>query len=292
MDPLTGSLDDISFERVAPWQRVLKAALVNPLANHLPPGLFRAVLRLSKSELARSNWDDPGGWRSMVISYDGQPRQIADKILVKAGAIPMALRNRRKLAARVLARLIDDAEAEPVHVLCVGAGPGRIIMDAMQQSSREARATLVDLNSDPFDHGREQARAEGLEDKLHFVRCDVRDGLGGVLNYPPDIVKMIGICEYLEDAQIVDLTRTVAKVMPAGAPIVLNSLSESHGTDRFFRRVFGLHMIHRSPEQLEALMDRAGFGQFVAYPEPLGVYQVLAGRRSDQPVPIDQKGPA
>jgi len=67
--------------------------------------------------------------------------------------------------------------------------------------------------------------------------------------------------------------------MPPGTAIVLNSLSKAHGNDRFFRRVFGLHMTHRTPLQLQELFAGAGFGQFVATPEPLGVYHVIVGRR-------------
>jgi hypothetical protein len=67
--------------------------------------------------------------------------------------------------------------------------------------------------------------------------------------------------------------------MPQGSWIVLNSLSKAHNTDLFFRRVFGLHMNHRSVEHLQGLMAAAGFGDFVSIPEPLGVYHVVVGRR-------------
>ena len=92
---------------------------------------------------------------------------------------------------------------------------------------------------------------------------------------------MLGICEYLTDEQITDIVHAVAGVMPPRSAVILNSLSMAHGTDRFFRRVFGLHMAHRAPEQIEDLMRPAGFGDFVSIPEPLGVYHVLVGRRGD-----------
>jgi len=68
--------------------------------------------------------------------------------------------------------------------------------------------------------------------------------------------------------------------MPRGASIVSNSLSEAHGTDRFFRRVFGLHMVHRSPDHLRELMSAAGFSDFTRFAEPLGVYHVIVGRKA------------
>ncbi|MCK4601848.1 MAG: class I SAM-dependent methyltransferase family protein, partial [Phycisphaerae bacterium] len=224
------------------------------------------------------NWADPGGWRSMVISYDGQPKQIVDRILVGAGAVPMALRNRRLLGGRLLTRLIEKCDHEPVHVLCLGAGPGRIIIDALSQARRDAYATLVDLNPDAFDYGRQLASQAGLSEKVSFHEGDVRD-VKDHLSRPVDLVKMLGICEYLGDAQIVDIVGTLAEVMPAGASIVFNSLSKKHGTDRFFRRVFALNMIHRSPPQLQELIRAAGFGDFVSIPEPMGVYHVIVALR-------------
>ena len=271
-------ISDIEFERHGPCRRAFRAAVANPLANYLPARLLKAVLRLTKSELAASNWTDPGGWRSMVISYDGKPSQIADRILVGSGAMATALRNRRRLAGRMLASLIDEAGRPDVHVLCLGAGPGRIIIDALCQASSPAHATLVDLNPAAFEYGCRLAAEAGVIDRVRFVTGDVRD-IDSLLDTPPDIVKMLGICEYIEDDILLGIVRAVAEVMPPAAPIVFNSLSRAHGTERFFRRVFGLNMIHRSPGQLREMMAQAGFGDFVSIPEPLGVYHVLVGRR-------------
>ncbi|MGB2821884.1 MAG: class I SAM-dependent methyltransferase family protein [Phycisphaerae bacterium] len=269
---------DIEFERHGTAMRLLKAIVVNPLANYLPAAWLKGALRFGKSQMAAANWEDPGGWRSMVLSYDPHPRQVADKILVATGTMAMALRNRKRLAARVIARLIDDSLDDPVHVLCLGAGPGHVITDAMVQARKRAVATLVDLNSDAFEHGRQLAQRKGVADRVRFVEGDVRE-VRRMLAHPPDMVKMLGICEYLSDEQIADIARAVAEVMPPGAPLVLNSLSKAHRTDRFFRRVFGLHMNHRSPEHLQRLIAGAGFGDFISIPEPLGVYHVVVGRR-------------
>jgi hypothetical protein len=148
----------------------------------------------------------------------------------------------------------------------------------MLRSGRPSRATQVDLSGAAFEYGRRVAREKGLDGRVRYVQGDARD-LGGMLDSPPDIVKMIGLCEYLPDGPLGVVARAIAAVTAAGAPVVLNSLSRAHGTDRFFRRVFGLHMIHRSPAELTALLAAEGFGDFVSIPEPLGVYHVITGRR-------------
>ncbi len=271
-------VSDIEFERHGALRRTIKVALINPFANYMPAKILKALLRFGGSELAAANWDDPGGWRSMVISYDGQPKQIADKIMVGGGTMSVALRNRKRLASRVLARLIDATDRTPVHVLCLGAGPGQIIMDAMTHAKRKSVATLVDLSSDAFAYGRKQAARRGLGEMVSFIQADVRN-IGELLDHSPDVVKMLGICEYLTDEQIVDIAGAAAETMSDGTSIVFNSLSKAHGNDRFFRRVFGLHMTHRTPDELQALMHRAGFADFKSFCEPLGVYHVIVGRR-------------
>ena len=115
--------EKLAMERHSPLRRTIKACLINPLANYLPAALTRSILRFTKSELAAANWKDPGGWRSMVISYEGKPHKLADRVLVGSGTMPMALRNRRRLAAAVLAHLIDEAPAPNVHVLCLARAP-------------------------------------------------------------------------------------------------------------------------------------------------------------------------
>ena len=272
-------LSQIEFERSSGLLRAIRAAVFNPFANFLPSKLMRAALRFGKSELAMSNWKDPGGWRSMVISYNGQPTQVADKLLVGAGTMSRALRNRRRLAAAVLARLIDASPRQPAHVLCLGAGPGHIISDALCKARPDATATLVDLSSDAFDYGRELARKLGLSDRIKFVLGDARN-IKTMLAQPPDIVKLLGLCEYLTDEQIASIVRAAAEVMPPGATIVTNSLSMAHGTDRFFRRVFGLNMIYRDEQQMKDLLAPCGFGDFQVLPEPLGVYTVIVGRKA------------
>ena len=268
---------DIEFERLNAVVRAIKKIFINPLANYLPADWVKTWLRRGRSELALSNWRDPGGWRSMVISYDGNPQKTWDRILVGGGTIPMALRNRKRLAARLIARLIEQADHDSGHVLCLGAGPGHIITDAMTQTTKHCHATLVDLSSDAFDYGRELARKKGLIDRVRFIQGDVRD-VKDMLEDRVDLVKMIGICEYLEDDQVASIAHALRNVMPPGASIVFNSISKRHGTDRFFRRVFGLHMIHRSPRRLQELISPAGFNDFAVFPEPLGVYKVVVGK--------------
>ena len=166
---------DVAFERFSPARRLLRRVLVNPLANYAPAGVFKALLHLGKSELAAANWANPGDWKSMVISYHSHCRQIADRILVSAGAMPMALRNRKRLASLIIADLLERSGSPSPHVLSLGGGPGWIIMDALSQAPPAAHATLVDLSAEAIAFGRRMAEQRGMLDRARFVQADAHD---------------------------------------------------------------------------------------------------------------------
>lgn len=282
-------IEEIEFERLSLLAKVAKKLVVNPLANRLPVSWWKDWLGEGSSDLAQANWDNPGGWRSMVISYKGKPEKLWDRLLINGGAIPMALRNRRKLAGRLIAGLIDNSDQEPVHVLCLGAGPGMITADALAMAKRSADATLVDISSDAFEFGRQHAAEMNLRDRMTFIEGDVRD-VAPQIDKRVSIVKTIGIFEYISDEEIVNIAQALRRVMPVGSTIVFNSISLRHGTDPFFRRVFGLHMNHRSPEQIQGLLAPAGFERFEVFPEPLGVYSVVVGHMGRKSLHTDPAG--
>ena len=260
---------------------LLKKGIAEPLTNWvLPASLIRWMLRLTRSEMAQASWADPGGWKSMILSYrDDVPPQIADRLLVKLGSMPMALRNRRKLATEILARLIAERAGKRTNIVCLGAGPGMIVLDAMTRSAHgDCHAVMIDLNSDSFTFGRQLATEKKLIDRVRWIHGDVTH-YRQLCDVEPHLVKMIGICEYLPDAVLRDITRAIADVMPAGGYLVANSLTRRHGSDRFFRRVFDLHMVHRSVEQMKSLLAPAGLEIEHVLTEPLGVYDVLVCRK-------------
>ncbi len=265
------------FEQHGPVKRAMKKCVTNPMINWvLPAGFLRWMLRVAKSEMAEASWSDAGGWKSMVLSYsEEKPPQIADRFLTKLGTMPAALRNRRKVVTELLARMIREREGQATNVVCLGAGPGMAILPAMEQAAHpDCHAWMIDLNPDSFDFGRELAADKGLADRVRFIEGDVthyRD----LVDATPHIVKMIGIIEYLPDETVLDIIDAIGAVMPPGGRLVANSLTYRHGTDRFFRRVFDLHMIHRPADRVREMLATGGLETVETLTEPLGVYDIL-----------------
>ncbi|MDD4889587.1 MAG: class I SAM-dependent methyltransferase family protein [Phycisphaerae bacterium] len=278
----TDGLTQLDYERIGPVGKVFKKAVTDPLVNFvLPSGFIRWVLRITKSEMAEASWSDPGGWKSMVLSYrDDMPPQIADRFLIKLGSMPIALRNRRKLCVEIMSRMIRDRAGQRTNIVCLGAGPGMIVLDAMDRSEhKDCHAYLMDLNPDSFEFGRDLAKSKELDARVQFIHGNVKD-YRTLCPAQPHIVKMIGILEYLPDAIVSDIVKAISEVMPPGGQLIANSLTRRHGTDRFFRRVFDLHMIHRSADCVRKLLADSGIATDHVFTEPLGVYDVLVCRKN------------
>jgi len=268
----------LGLEALSPLPRAFKTAVINPFANYMPAGLIRRCsLRQERTgpgqlerprrlaehgrqlqrQMPSDRRQDPGQWRHHA---DGaaQPQTL--------GSTPVSRSDR--FGARV---------GRPEGACSVfGAGPGQIILDALAQARREAHATLVDLSADAFEYGMSLARQRGLDSRVRYIQADVRD-LPSYLDRPPHVVKMMGILEYLTDEQILQ----IAGATPHHARFDRHRLQlavHGHGTDRFFRRVFGLHMTYRSPEHVHASWPRPGSDNSRSIRNPW-VFHVIVGRK-------------
>jgi SAM-dependent methyltransferase len=215
-----------------------------------------------------------------VLSYrEEKPPQVADRLLIKLGSVPIALRNRKRLVVEIFTRILNAREGQTTNIVALGAGPGLNTLEAMARSGHpDAHAWMIDLNPDSFDYGREQAEQLGIRDRVKYVEGDVTD-YRKLIDAQPHLVEMIGICEYLPDETVIDIARAIGDVMPSGCYLVANSISYRHGTDRFFRRVFDLNMAHRTPKRISEMLAEGGIETLHVVPEPLGVYHVLICRK-------------
>ena len=273
---------DEEFERISGFKKTLKTVFVNPWINHLiPRRMLKDFLKNSKCRLLRRSFKDPGGWKSMCVAYENnRPLGLIDKIVCEMGMFPMGLRNRKRLVSGIMAGLFDSYPAhEIVNVVEVGAGCGHNVQEAMRRCRhKNVHAYCIDLADEAFGYGRYMARNYGHADRINFIAGDVLD-IDQLIEVKPNVVTTIGILEYLTDEQILEILRVLHGEMPEGASIVANSIYNNHGTDRFLRTILNLHIIYRTTEDVERLMEMAGFSDFSVEEEPLGVYTIITGHK-------------
>lgn len=284
MAPLAINTENLNFETISPLSKLVKKFLVNPMINHvLPADFMKFFLSRSQSPLLKECLVRPGSWMSMELSYDPPPKckDWMDFLVMRWGAMPMALRNRKKLVSRILADLIEQYGAKGhVKVLGIGAGPSRNLLSAVILSGhKDVSATCIDLDADAFAFGREIWKESGLpEDAIVFLEGDAAD-LTRKIHIVPQIVKLVGILEYLDDASLERLLGVAYECLEDGGSLVTHSIVPAHGVDPFMRRVFNLHLRYRTTEQILEKLSKTGFGDFQTYSEPIGVYTIVIARK-------------
>ena len=274
------------FEAPSILQR-LGFFLTNPGKNYLIPcSLLRALLKTSRSPLIAESFLRPGGWRSMEIVYkNAPPVDWLDRQALLDNPITMAARNRRKIVVERLTRLIRQHDSvDNVILLGIGAGPGRLLQTAMYDANvnpSRMTAYLIDLDKDAFPFGQTLAANFGLLDRVQFIQGDARrvqDSLPGV---GVNIVKLVGIIEYLNDAQLVEMLSALRTVMVPGGSLVTHGFVDNYGTGRFFARVFGLQHHQRNAEYLSNILARNGFRVIECEYESTGIHPIITAARVD-----------
>jgi len=271
---------DEAFERISLGSRILKALLINPMINYLiPRKTLRNFLYNSGSPLAKASIDDPGGWRSMVIAYENpRPVNRVDRMIMRLGSFPMGLRNRKRLAVAMIKELLDNNH-ELDNIVAIGAGAAHNVLEAMAASTHgDVRAYCIDLNRDAFGHGREMASKLGLGERIRYIQGNAVD-VARLIDVPPELVTCIGIIEYLTDEQVVDIFRAMHTASGPHGALLANSIADTHGTDRFLRTIFKLHLNYRSPDEVKALMERGGYRVVEKRSEPMKIYNILVARK-------------
>ena len=280
---LTEALPDLAaqpFETPSPIQRVAYR-LLNPFKNWLlPASWLKAFVSSRPSSLISESFVSPGGWRSMEHVYRKRsPVSWLDRQALIDNPISMAARNRRKIVTERLVQLIrKHPEAAPITFLGIGSGPGWHIQTAIRQSGIAASrvtAYLIDMADDSFEYGRQIASHFGLSDSVHFLQGDARNIRETLPGLHVDIAKLIGIVEYLNDDQVLELLNAVSSVMAPGGHLVINGIVDKYGIAPFLDRVFGLRHFKRDARHLKDLLENTGFQIAQSEYDPSGIHPIL-----------------
>lgn len=275
------TIDNIEYEQFNPFQRCMKRFIFNPLINHvLPPSFLKSVLSKSKSELAHESLKAPGNWKCMQISYDNKPpRDLIDRFVLVMGSFPAGLRNRKKMSVAMINDLLQRYKAKP-NIILVGIGSARAdnALEAIRVSGlkNKVKAFFFDLDDAAMEPGRQLAREMKLDQHVQYIQADANL----IKNHLPDnadLLKLIGIIEYLTDEQILELLKVGYKNLHPGGTVITHSIEPHHGITPFLKKVFGLDLMYRTPDHVKKLLNDAGFEILDEKREPLGIYTMISG---------------
>jgi len=275
-------IDGIRYETLPLLQRIFNRTILNPLVNYIVPAkILTDFISTSRSPLVQESILRPGGWRAMRISYENrEPRDWIDKRILKDAVLTLSARNRKRMAVRALRELIHKYRVQgDVHIVGIGTGPGFNVLEAMVDANTDrVFAYCIDEDIDAFEFGKRLADEMGLGGRVQYIAGNAVN-LEHLLEVVPHIVKMVGILEYLTDDQVTELFRVSHRMLPPGGSILVNSMRDTHGVDRYLRRVFNWHLNYRSPRRILRLFEECGFGDFNHRSDPLGVYSIVVASK-------------
>lgn len=286
---LTEALPDLAVQSFETPSAIQRAAylILNPWKNWLiPASWLKAFVSRSPSSLVAESFVSPGGWRSMEYLYrKRRPVDWIDRQALIDNPLSMAARNRRKIVTERLEQLIRrHPAAAPLTFLGIGSGPGWHIQTALRQSgiaSSRVTAYLIDMADDSFEYGSQIASHFGLSDSVHFLQGDARKIRETLPGLRVDIAKLIGIVEYLNDDQALELLNAVSGVMVPGGHLIVNGIVDKYGIAPFLDRVFGLRHYKRDERHLKVLLENAGFRVVQSEYDPSGIHPILTAVRVD-----------
>jgi SAM-dependent methyltransferase len=233
-----------------------------------------------------------GDFRMMEMLYtneargDGRLGGLVDHWCLNTAAA-RAVRGRRGLIARLLAEeaVPFAAQRRPLRILNLACGSCRELFDflAVDGNRTPVEALCVDADPEALEFTHRQVNVFPHQAVIRLMQADVLRWIIGREKHPIgalDFIYSVGLTDYLEDSFFQTLARQAYAHLNPGGVLVVGNFGPANPNRAFMDHLLQWKLIHRSPEQLQALMAGTPFGAEVAVlTEPEGVNLFLKARK-------------
>lgn len=199
-----------------------------------------------------------------------------------------SLVNRKKMVNSILVRAINDFLHEPeVRIISVACGSARAVIDAILTCDHpNVHILLIDRDQKALDNARKNMEEAGIRN-VRYVKGTMRKITEVAEDFPPHIVEMVGLTDYLSVKRAADYSRTVSDALESGGYYLTGNI---HPNPEKIFLDWGLlwPMIYKTPEQLMEIGkgriqgdDNGAFldGFVKVLCEPLGIHGLLLTRK-------------
>ena len=172
----------------------------------------------------------------------------------------------RRRAMRAMQARLEDLSSTPAtgtgwRIASLASG-GALELFATLDRHRDAPVTAVCVDNDEAAllAGARRADAAHLRDRVGFQLGDVVPVDGSGLALPPQhLVYALGLCEYLDDEQLVAFLDHAHAALTPGGRLVVTQLATGQPDEALMRHLLDWQVVHRSGEALKGLFDRSRF---------------------------------
>ncbi len=155
-------------------------------------------------------------------------------------------------------------DAKQVSWLSIASGTGQPTYDAARLLKADKTFHLCDLNIEALEFACQLAKEYGIsKNEIYTYRKDLRkkDAVESLMkSAKPSIIEAMGLFEYLDDGQVVELLERIRKGMKKGSVLVFTNMKVDHPQLQIHKRGLGWPgVIPRSVKEVQGLIEQAGF---------------------------------
>lgn len=198
----------------------------------------------------------------------------------------MAVRNRLRIVKAEFGQFMETRLAsgsQDIQVLSIATGSSRAIMEELAvlngKGHEKIRLRMVDINKEALEDGKKLVAELGIDEVVKFTRAHFLSFKRYLeKGYRPDFVEIVGLLDYLDPEQIVELLSEVRGHLTEGGVVLYSNITPNDEEDFTHQIVGWPRMKYRGPDDLLRLATAAGFMQdkLTVIPEPLGIYTLIS----------------
>jgi CRP-like cAMP-binding protein len=162
----------------------------------------------------------------------------------------------------------------PVRIASLAGGVAAELFDLCRSDvGASVLATCVDLDGDALAAGARRAERSGITERMTFLQANVLPlESDGITMLPQTIIYALGLCEYLDDEQMVGLLDRVFDGLIANGVVIVTNLAEGNPDRGLMDHVLDWKTHHRTSEALRDSFMRSRFGmrQVEIFPDETG----------------------
>lgn len=196
-----------------------------------------------------------------------------------------AARNRLRLVGEELKQILFSFTRKTIYIMSLGSGSARAIIETLRQvndNGYKCNATLVDRSRSALRYSQMLAEEKGVGASMAWVQGRLEEFVKNGRNHPPDVVEMVGIMDYFDDATAKAVIREVHKLLAPGGVLITCNIRKNP-EEGFLTTVLEWPMVYREPVELAKIMEESGFKDYKIIYEPLGIHGVVVAKKSKDP---------
>ncbi|MCX5885485.1 MAG: class I SAM-dependent methyltransferase family protein [Proteobacteria bacterium] len=262
--------DSLNYEVRHPVLEALRIPLITIL-NQLPTRAAKAIFTAFDSKNGNTwrvqRWATT--YKALEIMYTFKTREargetnIPERFWQNLLNNGISLRNRLKLTIREVTKAIKDAaqEREIVHVLSLGSGSSRAIIETLAQLNGQIpiKAKLIDRSRGALRFSQKLAADHGFAFNMEWHRDDV-EKLSRYCgdHFCPEVVEMVGLLDYYPKEDSISLMKRIHEMLVNGGWLITCNVIPNLEKP-FIAKGIGWPMIYKTPGELREIMMTGGF---------------------------------